>query len=772
MARFATALRAFNGGELSRRMEGRSDLPAYAAGARVMENFIPLIQGPALRRSGSRYVAEVKDSDDLTVLIPFTVSTEASYIIEAGPLYFRFYTQEARLENPPGTPVEVVTPYTADQIEDVRWAQSADTLYLVHPSHAPRSLVRTSATTFTLDTLDFLDGPYLDIPFGGTLTPSATTGNITITASSTSGINDGQGFLSQDVGRFVRILQTEGSGDIDWGYAEITAINSTTNVDATVKSDFRATYGAGRWRLGAWYTDNYPRTVTFHEQRLWFGGAPNSIQRVDGSMTNDFPRFSPSGSVDDDTKYSGEEVYADNALDYTVSSNELNAILWARVLRTLQLGTSRSIFNMRASSNNEALTPTNVNVTEDDRTGSASVQPVAMSNVLMFVGNAERSLYGLSYSLEADAVQASNLTEFADHIFGNGVRRLAVAEQPHSIVWCARTDGTLAALVFRRAQRTAAWSRHLIGGSWPGRTSAVVESIAVSPETDQDQLWLVVKRKVNGSTVRYVEFMEESFRYLDPDQEIEDAFFADSGITLDGADASDPTTISGATQANPVVLSITGHPYSNGDSIRVTSVIGMTELNQRSFTVANATVNTVELSGVDGTAYTAYESGGEARKRTATITGLSHLEGETVQVLGDGASLPDATVASGQITLADPVSRAQIGLAAPAVYQSLPIEVPDPEGASQGKAKVFNVATVRFHETVGGEIGPSLSNLVDVLFRGPTDPMDKPLMPFSGDKRVTFPGGWDRDGLFTYRQSLPLPATLVMVNLSGQGGAR
>lgn len=767
MPRFAHAIRAFNGGELSPRMQGRGDLPAYAAGARRLENFIPLVQGPALRRSGTRFVAEVKDSDDAAYLIPFTVATEASYMIEVGPEYFRFYTQEGRLESG-GSPVEVTTPYAEADLEDIRWAQSADTLYLVHPSYAPRTLVRTSATSFSLSTISFTDGPYLDINTTSTnMNPSSTTGNISITASSTTGINGGAGFQSSDVGRHISLSYGAGRG-----YAVITGITSTTIVTATVVQTLQGASGTVFWRLGVFYEGNYPRMVTFHEQRLWFGGTPDYVQRIDGSMTGDFTRFSPTGQRLDSPKFSELDVFDDNAISFTLSSNELNAILWSRAVRTLQLGTSQSIFNMRGGADNTAITPSSINVTEDERTGVASVQPIAMSNVLLFIGASARRLYGISYSLESDGIRAVDLTEFADHILCSGARRLAVAEQPHSLVLSVCNSGDLAVLVFRRSQRTAAWAKFLIGGSWPDRSSAVVESVGVTSESDQDQVWLLVKRKINGSTVRYVEFLEESFRILDMDQEIEDAFFVDSGITFDGAATGDPTTISGATAANPVVLTITSHPYSNGEEIRVTGVVGMTELNQRTFTVTNATTHTLELSGEDGSAYAAYQSGGKARKKATTLTGLTHLEGESVEVLGDGAYVGSFTVSSGQITLTESVSRAQIGLPYTSVYESLPLETSDPEQSSQGKNKVFNAATVRVDNTVGFEIGPTTSNLLTVPFRSASDPMDIPLAPFTGDKRVTFHGGWDREGAFVLQKDDVLPATFLLVNLYGEGGAR
>ncbi|MCH8092305.1 MAG: hypothetical protein IIC57_08155, partial [Proteobacteria bacterium] len=165
----------------------------------------------------------------------------------------------------------------------------------------------------------------------------------------------------------------------------------------------------------------------------------------------------------------------------------------------------------------------------------------------------------------------------------------------------------------------------------------------------------IIKRTIDGATNRYIEFFEGAFEgpirhdlateaawraQMLLDQQ--DTYYSDSLLTLD-----DPKTISGATQADPVVVTATAHGFSDGDTVRIARVVGMTELNGNAYTVANKTANTFELSGVDGTGFTAYSSGGEARLEVTSVTGLGHLEGETVKVLADGKVHPDATVSGG-----------------------------------------------------------------------------------------------------------------------------
>ena len=162
---------------------------------------------------------------------------------------------------------EITTPYTTAELFDIKFAQSADVMYIVHPNHPPAKLSRTAHTTWTLDDVDFTNGPYLDVnTTATTLTPSsASTGSRDITASAVTGINGGVGWLATDVGREI---------SMNSGKATITAITSATIAVATVTTAFTNANAITDWSLGAWSaTTGYPRTVSFFEQRLVFGGS-------------------------------------------------------------------------------------------------------------------------------------------------------------------------------------------------------------------------------------------------------------------------------------------------------------------------------------------------------------------------------------------------------------------------------------------------------------------------------------------------------------------
>lgn len=181
---------SLSAGELDPGLHGRVDIQRYAIGLKTCRNVITLATGGGRKRPGTFYRGTVKTSANKTRILPFIYSTEVRYLIEAGNLYFRFWYVDAnsalvRLESPPGTPVEIVTPYTTADLEGIRYTQSADVLYLTHPSYAPRELRRLTSSSFELRNFDFRLGPFrsLNIDEAAVMAVSAAEGNVTVTTN-------------------------------------------------------------------------------------------------------------------------------------------------------------------------------------------------------------------------------------------------------------------------------------------------------------------------------------------------------------------------------------------------------------------------------------------------------------------------------------------------------------------------------------------------------------------------------------------------------------
>jgi len=199
MARVSTIVTNFQSGELSPRLEGRIDLQKYQSGVQQLTNMLVFPQGGATRRPGTYYAGSSKSNGKVR-LIPFEFSDEQAYVIELGANYMRFYVDGGLLVSG-GSAVEVVTPYSATEIFELNYTQSADVIYFAHKNHPPAKLTRTTATSFTFSDIDFVDGPWLDENTSDiTLYASAATGSVTITASAAL-------FTSDDVGRYIRFRE-------------------------------------------------------------------------------------------------------------------------------------------------------------------------------------------------------------------------------------------------------------------------------------------------------------------------------------------------------------------------------------------------------------------------------------------------------------------------------------------------------------------------------------------------------------------------------------
>jgi len=709
MAKVSPLQSNFGGGEFSPLLYGRVDNERYNTALSTCLNYIPMIQGGLTRRPGTMWVAPVKDSTKFTRLISFEFSVTQAYVIELGDSYARFYrnngavlnatknitaitnanpgvatvaahgystgmdveiasvggmtqlngrrfrvgtttTDTFQLLNLDGTNLntssygvytsggtsanvyEIVMPYDELDLETIKFTQSADVLYLVHPLYAPRKLSRTADNAWTLSTFTFLDGPYLNPSTSGfTLTPSAASGTgVTLTAS-------GSVFSASDVGRLIRIR--EGS---TWGYVTITAYTSATEVTVTVNSSLTNTNAKAIWRLGVYSSGvGYPSAVTFHEDRLFFAGSTGSPQRLDGSNSGDYENFAP--SANDGT------VASSNAVSFSLNANDVNVIRWiASDEKGMLAGTVGGEWVVRAASINEALSPTNISAKPATRWGSADIQPVVVGKAALFVQKAARKLREMNYFYEVDGHRALDLSVLSEHITAPSIRSLAYQKEPQSIIWAVRSDGALIGMTYERDLDSlkVGWHRHVIGGvSDAAGNIAEVESITVIPSADlaREDLWMVVKRRINGGTVRYVEYLT---RLFEDQVDQRDAFFVDSGLTYDS-----PLTITGIQNGSvPEILTLENHGLSDGDRVRLSEIEGMEELNDVTVTITSTGVSSFTID-VDTTSYGQYVSGGEARELVTTISGIWHLEGQTVDILADGAVLPSRTVTNGAITL-------------------------------------------------------------------------------------------------------------------------
>jgi hypothetical protein len=473
---------------------------------------------------------------------------------------------------------EISTPYTSDQINDVRFAQSADTMYLVHPSHEVRTLSRTDHNSWTLTTATITGSP----------TPALT---------------------------------------------------------------------------GA---DNYPSVVSFFEQRLVFGATNNNPQTLWFSKSADYLNFT-TGTADD------------NALIYTIASNKVNAIRYLSATRILNIGTSGGEYVL-TTTNGGPVTPTSTVIRKYSNYGCIDSEVVQVADVTLFAQRGARKVREFRYIGEVDVAgyAAPDITILAEHLTEGGIQEFAYQQEPESIIWARRTDGTLLGLTYRREEEIVAWHKHILGGTFNGG-QAVVESIITLPtDSGEDELYMIVKRTINGVTKRYVEVMKA----FDFGGDTTAAFFVDSGLVYAGS-------------------------------------------------------------------------------ATTKLSGLYHLEGETMSVLANGATHADKVVSGGGIELDFSATSGAVGFGFTSEMQTLRLEGGSSDGTSQGKPKRIHDITVRFHETVGAEVGTDSGNADRIFFRDSSMNMDEAVPLFTGDKEIEFAGGFTDGDRIYVRQSQPLPMTVL-----------
>jgi hypothetical protein len=734
--RVSPILTAFNAGELSPQLRGRIDLEKYAMGCDTLENFFCRAHGGIQRRPGSYFMEEVKTSAKATRVIPFQFNTTQAYILEFGNQYVRFYKDYERLEVS-GAAYEIVSPYLEADLFEIQYAQDSDIMYLCHPDYPVYKLSRTDHTAWTLAAVDFIDGPYLDENETAiTITPSATTGaGITLTASASL-------FEAGHVGAFFRIF--EGS---TWGYVKITYVTDATHATADVISTLGGIAAVATWCEGAWSIKNgYPSTVAFLEQRAVFAGSSGLPQTLWSSATGDYEDMTP-GTLDDDP------------FVYTIADKAVNSIRWLANLSNLIIGTTGGEARLGQQDTSSPITPSNAKITFQSFLGSSPLPGMSVGNAILFwerrghPDNYGEKLRELSYNITYDSYSGVDLTVLAEHVSKGGIVAHALQQYPYHILWCVRNDGELIGMTYERDQDVVGWHRHPMD-------NGIVESIAVIPGTNQDDLYMVVQRTINGTVKRFIEV----FMDYDWGTDQAEAFFVDSGLSYYGEEK----IITGATKANPVVITATSHGFSNGDHVKISGVVGMTELNGLEVVVTNQAANTFECYNPDGTtlnglAFTTYSSGGIATEMAIALSGLDHLEGEEVDVLADGAAHPACTVASGEITLEWYCIEAHVGLHYDSLVKTMGLEGGSREGTSQGKQKRCHEVCLRFHQTLGGKVGPDEDHLDTIGFRTARDTYGNPPALFTGDKDQPFPCDWDSEVKVTVMQDQPLPMTILSI---------
>ncbi|MCK5296666.1 MAG: hypothetical protein KAJ75_07225 [Alphaproteobacteria bacterium] len=433
MSRLFSAKTNFSAGELAPEMLGRGDLQAYANGAMKLKNVFIHPTGGVSRRSGLRYIGAAQGKGRL---IAFEFNTEQAYLLV-------FTNQRVDVFKDGENVANFAVPWTEEQIKQINWAQSADSLLVVHPDVSPRKITRTSHTDWSISEWQFfekdncINQPYYK--FAGvdvTIQTSATTGTVTLTSSASV-------FTSNHVGVRVRFLG---------GEAEITSYSSGTSVQASVKKTFSGTGTTKDWKEQS-FSDvhGFAASVTHHQDRLVIGGSRDLPNHLWFSKTSDLMNFDLGEGLDDES------------IEFSILSDQVNAIRAVFSGRHLQVFTSGAEWMVSG----DPLTPSAIQLKRQTRVGSAVnkyIPPVDVDGATLFISGNGLELREFLFTDVEQAYQANDLAMLSRHLMNSPVDQ--DYDSQRRLLTIVMENGNIATVTNYRAEQVTAWTGHSTDGKF------------------------------------------------------------------------------------------------------------------------------------------------------------------------------------------------------------------------------------------------------------------------------------------------------------------
>lgn len=667
---------------------------------------------------------------------------------------------------------ELATPFFISDIFDVQYAQSGDIVTMVHPSYAPQELRRLGHTFWSIGAVSI--APTQAAPTG--LVASGTAGgnnyiyHVTAVSATT-----GEESLAQTITNSSVTAPATNAHTITWtpasGAGEYNIYMEVNGVPGYMGSAIGSSY-VNSSNIGD-LTDtppvsrnpfpsagNYPSAVGYFQQRRVFGNTDNNPETVWTSRTGlpyNFLVSSPSQS--------------DDAVTFTLSGkyvNEIRHILEVNRLLVLTSGGEWTVEGDAAG----ILKPTDINAKQQAYNGAASLTPLIVNGTVLYVQARGTIIRDMGFDYSVDGYRGNDLTIFATHLFDKyTIRDWTYQQIPHSIVWVARSDGTLLGLTYIREHEVLAWHRHDLGGT--------VESVCVVPEGTEDALYLVVYRAGKRTIERMA---SRNFN------EIEDAVFLDSSLSYDGRNTNAGLTMNvtgGTAWTYDELLTITAssaffEAADVGNGINITTpegdvirfvIEGYTSATE--VTARSTKTVPVSIRGVSTTSWA---------KAVDELTNLWHLEGQEVSVFADGfvvanpknASYDVLTVTNGTIVLDRPYGVIHVGLPYMSDIETLDLDSTDGE-TLMDKKKLVGKVTMAVESSRGIWVGSTpptdddvnpVEGLTEMKLRDTEDPND-PVDLETGNIDINIQSEWNQNGRVFVRQIDPVPLSVLSVAPAG-----
>jgi len=764
MSRIVQIQTNFSVGEIDPLLRARIDLKQYYSALQTATNVVIQPQGGAKRREGLRYLTTLDSGAANGVrLVPFEFNTDDSYMfaITPGKLYVIRDNVLITNINATGNDYLAISEITAAMLPELRFAQSADTIIFVHEDLPPLKLVRgADNASWTKSTISFTEVPYYAFTLAtsnpnATITPSATDGNIKITANSSV-------FTTAHVHQYINIVNS-------FGRLRIIERVSGTVVNCVAEIPLFSTDAitVNNWELETGYEDvwsnsrGWPKAVTFHEGRLWLAGSKSLPSTVWASRVNDFFNFDKGEGLDD------------ASLEATISTSTLNSVTDIFSGRDLQIFTTGGEFYV-PQANLEPITPSNFIVKIATRNGSKSDVPiVGVDSGTLFIQRKGKSLNELAFTDTELAYNTSNVSMLSGHLFKTptdmAIRRATSTDESDRLMIVNGGDGSLTVFSLLRSQEVTAPARFTTDGEF--------KAVGV----DVDTIYTIVKRSVGPLTNATVTVTD----YANIAVGTKLTFTKNDGtvITLqfEAAGGSSPSSPSGNTHF--VRANESNNTTADNIYTALNAVSGLTVANPAAnvVTVArddpglnNLTVTTTDSTRLAVTNYlipdqyfveyfdsTIHLDSAVQATGAASSASTPHLDDKVLKIILDGIIHADKTVTSNAVAFnRASVTGYEVGLNYSVEIKTMPVEPQLQTGSLRGFKKRILEVNAEVFETQAMTV-----NSQQVQFRqfGQNN-LDTAVQNFTGVKTVGPLLGFDKEGQITITQSVPLDMTVLALD--------
>jgi len=655
---------------------------------------------------------------------------------------------------------EIESPYETADLPQLKFAQKADIMYIDHPSYAPRKISRYDHDNWTLLPYTRTSDPFEQAEI--TNISNAALGQVTTDAA--HGFITGDSILLEDV---------TGMTEVNHVVYTVTYVN-VTNFTIGVDTTGYTAYASG----GVAIKDgNCPAAVGFYGGRVFHGGSVNEPDILYGSMSPDTTDGSP--------RY---EIFTvgpnpDNGVSYALTSVSTSSVDRIRFFmgtrQFLATGTYAGMLKVNGGSDSTPISGTAIESFPVDSYGVADIMPVNFGTDIIYIQRGGEVAFSFAYNLLTDGFKSEDETIQSDEITQGGVKQITYQQGNPNQIWACMEDGRLLSFVYSDGEGVSAWNEHLLGGD------GKVLTVAAQPQADNKDLVVVaVERVVNGVTRRYIEYFSKNPRIPErtdfysgetsSDKTADDTeyrnlmFYAQKRqVHLDSCLSLDTTvegvSISpGATTGDDVTFGSSASIFSPTDLLRKIIVKHNDGTEQGIAEIISYTSETVvQCKILQDFASTATIAGGGWYFTQDTVSGLTHLEGETVSVVTDGGIHPTRVVEDGAISLNNQFTYIMVGLPYYGRVQTMPLELLLSTGITPGKLKTVNKVNLMFRNALGVSYGTDPYNMQKIAFREGTSYTDRPPLLYNGMKEQPGFDNYGEQRTMWVVQTLPYPCTLV-----------